>query len=203
MIDIFRPLYLARMINPQVEFDGCDRAISSPTVDLWGVIELVSPTNKAIIIGETNLFCIMVGKQACIKHWGFFCMACARVSRWVQLYQITIQGLIKDLKWPRLAQTAIHICTLYKTHALQKLHKAATLHNPCLKTRRQTLTRGNPLGEIGQWRSDFPLTVVLINMKNKFVDWFKQFRVMYYLEIQGLFMTSSQIQGLFNTVRTL
>ena len=33
----------------------------------------------------------------------------------------------------------------------------------------------------------FTHTVVLQNRKNTFLDWFKQFWVMYYLEIQGLF----------------
>ena len=49
----------------------------------------------------------------------------------------------------------------------------------------------------------FTHTVILINMKNVLLDWFQQFWVMYYFKIQGLFKTSSQIQGLFNTIRTL
>ena len=69
----------------------------------------------------------------------------------------------------------------------------------------------------------FTHIVLLINMKNTFLDRFMQFWVKYYLEIQGLFKdfchnsrtfqgfmkiqgvfkSSSQIQGLFNTVQTL
>ena len=45
----------------------------------------------------------------------------------------------------------------------------------------------------------FTHTATSINMKNTFLDWFKQFWVMNYLEIEGLFEKSSQIQGLFNT----
>ena len=96
----------------------------------------------------------------------------------------------------------------------------ATPHN--LEVQKQGSTYAKLLNEVPIWLF-FTHTVILINMKNTFLDWFKQFWVMYYLEIQGLFKdfchnsrsfqgfmqiqglfkTSSQIKGLFNTVRTL
>ena len=52
--------------------------------------------------------------------------------------------------------------------------------------------------------------IVIINIKNTFLDWFKQFLLFRnsrtfrgFMQIQGLLKTSSQIQGLFNTVWTL
>ena len=62
-----------------------------------------------------------------------------------------------------------------------------------LKTRQQTLMRGVTFGKIVKQCCDayfvfFIHTVLLlINMKNTFLDWFKQFWVMHCLEIQGLF----------------
>ena len=111
----------------------------------------------------------------------------------VQLHQVTIEGLFKDnflffKDWgsrhiwlnTHLPLCKTQVTAQKKWQAPQKLRKAR-FENKAANTLAKLSIHSDAYFVF------FTHTVVLINMKNTFLDCFKQFWVMYYLEIQGLF----------------